>query len=301
MIQEKGKGMIEELQKNTKLMYELLNDDKYISKYWEIQGNPISPILHLKVNLPNFNDSNNNNNNNNNNANNLNTQQQLQQQSQQKDEMKLETGFADTSVMGGDVSGTGGGGASGASGGTSVGVASGVASGMSSNVGSPNREKRPRTSSFTRKRKPLPYYLRDEYKYENIWYEQIHLRMREKGVLIYPNVYLPQEYGIAEKTNPKPSLRICITKDHSKQQIIKCVQLLKQIIPNVINDAIKFGNKVCNFVFLWFFLVFFFCFFFCVWFCVCVCVCGFVLFCAFVCVCVCVFFWWFKVYGVKRT
>lgn len=67
--------------------------------------------------------------------------------------------------------------------------------------------------------------------------EEVSLLVREEGVLITPAVYLPQEYGIPEKSDPKPSLRICVTKGHTEKQLKTAADIIKKILSKVLNDA----------------------------------------------------------------
>merc|ERR1712129_317209 len=53
---------------------------------------------------------------------------------------------------------------------------------------------------------------------------------RNKGVLVYASVYLPQEFGISDKADPRPSLRIVVTRMHTKEQLEKCANVVKALL-----------------------------------------------------------------------
>ena len=56
---------------------------------------------------------------------------------------------------------------------------------------------------------------------------------RKKGVLVYTAVYLPQEFGIPDKSDPRPSLRICVTRQHTKEQLTKAAGILTTLLVGV--------------------------------------------------------------------
>merc|ERR1712176_1614920 len=69
----------------------------------------------------------------------------------------------------------------------------------------------------------------DDASAENI-FEIIASEARNKGVLVYASVYLPQEFGISDKADPRPSLRIVVTRMHTKEQLEKCANVVKALL-----------------------------------------------------------------------
>jgi len=62
---------------------------------------------------------------------------------------------------------------------------------------------------------------------------------RKKGVLLYTAIYLPQEFGIPDKADPRPSLRICVSRQHTKEQLTKCADLIKRLLVDVVETGIQ--------------------------------------------------------------
>merc|ERR1712154_410723 len=46
-------------------------------------------------------------------------------------------------------------------------------------------------------------------------FEVVAHEARKKGVLVHASIYLPQEFGISDKADPRPSLRIVVTRMHT--------------------------------------------------------------------------------------
>ena len=65
---------------------------------------------------------------------------------------------------------------------------------------------------------------------------------RKKGVLVYTAVYLPQEFGIPDKSDPRPSLRICVTRQHTKEQLTKSADIIKSLLMEVVNNGGQFQD-----------------------------------------------------------
>merc|ERR1712204_159706 len=61
-------------------------------------------------------------------------------------------------------------------------------------------------------------------------FEIIASEARNKGVLVYASVYLPQEFGISDKADPRPSLRIVVTRMHTKQHLSKAAAVIKSLL-----------------------------------------------------------------------
>ena len=68
-------------------------------------------------------------------------------------------------------------------------------------------------------------------------FEKVCLLARNENVVIFPSAYLPQEYGINEKANPKASLRIVVTREHSMQQMKRAADVIKQLLGKLLNDG----------------------------------------------------------------
>jgi len=56
---------------------------------------------------------------------------------------------------------------------------------------------------------------------------------RREGVFVHCALYLPQEYGISDKADPAASLRICVTREHSMQQLESAARIIKRLLVEV--------------------------------------------------------------------
>eukprot|EP01084_Bolivina_argentea_P150896 263455_1 len=72
------------------------------------------------------------------------------------------------------------------------------------------------------------------------YFDAIAYECRQKGVLVYNAIYLPQEFGISDKSDPKPSLRIQINIKHTKEQLTKAAKIIKSLLNDAFNNKSKF-------------------------------------------------------------
>ncbi|ETO14368.1 hypothetical protein RFI_22995, partial [Reticulomyxa filosa] len=68
----------------------------------------------------------------------------------------------------------------------------------------------------------------------DIYLEDITLQCRQKGILVFPASYSPQEFGIREKSNPKPSLCVCVTAQHTPKQLEAAAGIIVEVISKVL-------------------------------------------------------------------
>eukprot|EP01083_Nonionella_stella_P008738 25256_1 len=77
--------------------------------------------------------------------------------------------------------------------------------------------------------------------------EQIAADATKQGVLVFSSIYLPQEFGISDRADPRPSLRICVTREHTEEQIRKAAKVIKTLLLDVVrerNNANRVETKV---------------------------------------------------------
>lgn len=72
------------------------------------------------------------------------------------------------------------------------------------------------------------------------YFEIVSSEARKKGILVYSSVYLPQEFGISDKTDPRPSLRMCVTKDHSKEDLTKAAEVITSLLRDAVTNKADF-------------------------------------------------------------
>merc|ERR1712154_516023 len=78
------------------------------------------------------------------------------------------------------------------------------------------------------------------------YFEIIANEARKKGVLVYNAIYLPQEFGISDKADPRPSLRICVTTKHTKQQLTKAADIIKSLLIQALEKKQDFIESHMN-------------------------------------------------------
>ncbi|ETO20373.1 serine palmitoyltransferase complex subunit (predicted) [Reticulomyxa filosa] len=71
----------------------------------------------------------------------------------------------------------------------------------------------------------------------DVYLEDITLQCRQKGVLVFPASYLPQEFGIREKSSPKPSLCICVTAQHTPKQLETAAGIIVETVSKVLESS----------------------------------------------------------------
>merc|ERR1719384_1618575 len=65
-------------------------------------------------------------------------------------------------------------------------------------------------------------------------FEAIANEARNKGVLVHASIYLPQEFGISDKADPRPSLRIVVTRMHTKEHLSKSAEVIKALLVDAV-------------------------------------------------------------------
>ena len=78
------------------------------------------------------------------------------------------------------------------------------------------------------------------------YFDVISSEARKKGVLIYSAVYLPQEFGISDKSDPRPSLRMCVTKEHTKEQLTKAAEIITGLLRDAVTNKSDFLSTNTN-------------------------------------------------------
>eukprot|EP00484_Ammonia_sp_Unknown_P018226 CAMPEP_0197031848 /NCGR_PEP_ID=MMETSP1384-20130603/10704_1 /TAXON_ID=29189 /ORGANISM="Ammonia sp." /LENGTH=522 /DNA_ID=CAMNT_0042461425 /DNA_START=28 /DNA_END=1596 /DNA_ORIENTATION=- len=68
------------------------------------------------------------------------------------------------------------------------------------------------------------------------YFDSVASKARQQGVLVHSSIYLPQEFGISDKSDPRPSLRICVTREHTKEQLTKAAKIVKQLLVETIEN-----------------------------------------------------------------
>ena len=63
---------------------------------------------------------------------------------------------------------------------------------------------------------------------------------RSKGVLVHSSIYLPQEFGISDKADPRPSLRIVVTGKHTKEQLSKAAEVIRTLLIDAVENKTHF-------------------------------------------------------------
>merc|ERR1719384_586675 len=73
-------------------------------------------------------------------------------------------------------------------------------------------------------------------------FEAIANEARNKGVLVHASIYLPQEFGISDKADPRPSLRIVVTRKHTKEQLGKAAEIIRALLIDAVDKKTHFGD-----------------------------------------------------------
>merc|ERR1719384_842471 len=73
-------------------------------------------------------------------------------------------------------------------------------------------------------------------------FEAIANEARSKGVLVHASIYLPQEFGISDKADPRPSLRTVVTRKHTKQQLSKAAEVIRTLLIDALDKKTHFGD-----------------------------------------------------------
>jgi len=70
----------------------------------------------------------------------------------------------------------------------------------------------------------------------DVYIQRVARYAQQEGVLVFPAAYLPQEYGFSDKTNPKPSLRICVTREHTREQLEQAAKVIVSALIAVLEN-----------------------------------------------------------------